>query len=56
VAAIIQFVVEGDNRGDAAFLAGTIARITGQEVKEWVQPKSWKNGLFGTPCDETLYG
>ncbi|KAL5507099.1 hypothetical protein ACEPAH_6555 [Sanghuangporus vaninii] len=55
-AAILQFVLEGDNRGDAEFFASVIARILKLDVKEWKQPPSWKVGLFGTPHDQTLYG
>lgn len=57
-AAILHFVVEGDNQADAAVLASAVAHVLGleQSVKEWVQPGSWKQGLFGTPHDQTLYG
>ncbi|KAL5523948.1 hypothetical protein ACEPAG_8121 [Sanghuangporus baumii] len=55
-AAILQFVSEGDNRGDAEFFASVVARILKLDVKQWKQPPSWKVGLFGTPHDQTLYG
>ncbi|KAL5485033.1 hypothetical protein ACEPAI_7675 [Sanghuangporus weigelae] len=55
-AAILQFVLEGDNRGDAEFFASIVARILKLDVKQWKQPPSWKVGLFGTPHDQTLYG
>lgn len=55
-AALVQFVLEGDNRGDAMYLANVIAGIFKSEVKEWKEPKSWALGLFGTPLDQTLYG
>lgn len=55
-AAILQFVLEGDNRADAEFFASVIARILKLQVENWKQPPSWKVGLFGTPHDQTLYG
>ena len=56
IAAIVQFVVEGDNRGDAEFFARTTSHVVGIEVDNFKQPPSWKNGLFGTPHDQSLYG
>lgn len=56
VAAIVQFVVEGDNRGDAEYFAKTAAQIVGLQVGQWTQPPSWRTGLFGTPHDQSLYG
>lgn len=59
-AAILQFVLEGDNRADAAFLAGVVSKIVElrmyKDRDEWKQPPSWRVGLFGTPHDQTLYG
>ncbi|EJD03294.1 uncharacterized protein FOMMEDRAFT_86396 [Fomitiporia mediterranea MF3/22] len=55
-AAILQFVLEGDNRADAEFFAGVVARILKLQVEQWRQPPSWSVGLFGTPHDQTLYG
>ncbi|KAI0029665.1 hypothetical protein K488DRAFT_80053 [Vararia minispora EC-137] len=57
-AALLQFVAEGDNRTDAAFMAAVTAKVVGLEGKigEWMQPKSWEEGLFGSPQDQTLYG
>ncbi|KAH8119502.1 PAC2 family-domain-containing protein [Phellopilus nigrolimitatus] len=55
-AAILQFVLEGDNRADAEFLAGVVARVLKLSVAQWKQPGSWSVGLFGTPHDQTLYG
>lgn len=56
IAAIVQFVVEGDNRGDAEFFARTVAQVLGLHISEWIQPPSWRIGLFGTPHDQSLYG
>jgi len=53
---LIQFVMEGDNRADARLFAAITLRVLGQEVTEWKHPRSWKEGLFGTPQDQTLYG
>ncbi|TDL26228.1 hypothetical protein BD410DRAFT_784296 [Rickenella mellea] len=57
-ACILQFVMEGDNRADAALLADAISRTLkiNEKVAEWRQPKSWREGLFGTPHDQTLFG
>ncbi|KAI5120979.1 hypothetical protein M0805_006651 [Coniferiporia weirii] len=55
-AAILQFVLEGDNRADAEFLAGVVTNILHLQVEQWRQPGSWNVGLFGTPHDQTLYG
>ncbi|TFK44426.1 PAC2 family-domain-containing protein [Crucibulum laeve] len=57
-AALLQFVLEGDNRADANLLAAVTAKVIGQDslVKQWKQPSSWKEGLFGAPHDQTLYG
>ena len=55
-AALVQFVLEGDNRGDALFLAKAIGDVFEWGVNEWQEPKSWALGLFGTPLDQSLYG
>ncbi|KAL1742483.1 PAC2 family-domain-containing protein [Schizophyllum fasciatum] len=57
-AALLHFVLEGDNRGDAQLLAAVVARVVGVDAgaKGWRQPPSWGMGLFGTPQDQTLYG
>jgi len=55
-AALLQFVLEGDNRSDASLLAAVVAKVLSLEVREWKQPFSWQQGLFGTPHDQTLYG
>ncbi|KAJ3561830.1 hypothetical protein NP233_g9959 [Leucocoprinus birnbaumii] len=58
IAAILQFVMEGDNRADANLLSAVIAKVLNLEtqIQEWRQPTSWQEGLFGTPHDQTLYG
>ncbi|KAI9509734.1 PAC2 family-domain-containing protein [Russula earlei] len=55
-AALLQFVLEGDNRSDASFMAAVVAKVLSLKVQEWKQPFSWQQGLFGTPHDQTLYG
>lgn len=57
-AAILQFAMEGDNRADANLLATVIAEVLHLDIPspEWQQPRSWQEGLFGTPHDQTLYG
>ncbi|KDQ57634.1 hypothetical protein JAAARDRAFT_35326 [Jaapia argillacea MUCL 33604] len=56
VAALLQFVIEGDNQADANLMAAVVAKVLGLDIKEWKQPSSWRQGLFGTPHDQTLYG
>jgi proteasome assembly chaperone 2 len=55
---LLQFVVEGDNRADANLLAVVTAKVLAvdQFIREWKQPTSWKQGLFGTVHDQSLYG
>ncbi|KZP34478.1 hypothetical protein FIBSPDRAFT_719681 [Athelia psychrophila] len=55
---LLQFVVEGDNRGDAHMLAVVTAKVlqADQLIQEWKQPSSWNHGLFGAVHDQTLYG
>ncbi|KAF9010482.1 PAC2 family-domain-containing protein [Cyathus striatus] len=55
-ASILQFVLEGDNRADANMLATITARILDLPIKQWNPPQSWREGLFGAPHDQTLYG
>ncbi|KAJ7647118.1 PAC2 family-domain-containing protein [Roridomyces roridus] len=55
-AAILQFVLEGDNRADAALLASAVVAVLGLNVTGFKEPRSWKQGLFGAPPDQTLYG
>ncbi|KAJ7496048.1 PAC2 family-domain-containing protein [Mycena galericulata] len=55
-AAILQFVLEGDNRADAALLASVVVAVLGLKVSGFKEPRSWKQGLFGAPPDQTLYG
>jgi proteasome assembly chaperone 2 len=54
--ALLQFVLEGDNRSDASLMAAVVGKILCLEVQQWKQPLSWRQGLFGTPHDQTLYG
>ncbi|EIN11912.1 hypothetical protein PUNSTDRAFT_99231 [Punctularia strigosozonata HHB-11173 SS5] len=63
VAALVQFVLEGDNRFDAGLMATAATRVLGGAAEEIVkaqggfkEPTSWRQGLFGTPHDQTLYG
>ncbi|KIM45204.1 hypothetical protein M413DRAFT_441885 [Hebeloma cylindrosporum] len=55
-AGLLQFVLEGDNRADAGMLASVVAKVFGKDITQWRQPGSWRDGLFGTPHDQTLYG
>jgi proteasome assembly chaperone 2 len=57
-AAILQFVLEGDNRADAQLLAAVVAKVLELDstIIEWKHPSSWRQGLFGTPHEQTLYG
>ncbi|KAF7361709.1 Proteasome assembly chaperone 2 [Mycena venus] len=55
-AAVLQFVLEGDNRADAALLASVIVAVFGLSISGFKEPRSWKQGLFGAPPDQTLYG
>jgi len=55
-ACVLQFVMEGDNRADAHFLAGVLSNLLKLTVSEWKEPQSWREGLFGTPHDQSLYG
>ncbi|KAH9992664.1 PAC2 family-domain-containing protein [Russula vinacea] len=55
-AALLQFVLEGDNSSDASLMAAVVAKVLSLEVHEWRVPDSWRQGLFGTPHDQTLYG
>ncbi|KAF9524011.1 PAC2 family-domain-containing protein [Crepidotus variabilis] len=58
--ALLQFVLEGDNRADAALFASVVAKTLGinqlNESGSWKQPSSWSYGLFGAPHDQNLYG
>lgn len=54
--ALLQFVLEGDNSSDASLMAAVVVKVLSLEVQEWRAPDSWKQGLFGTPHDQTLYG
>jgi proteasome assembly chaperone 2 len=63
VAALVQFVLEGDNRSDAGLMASVVTRILGGVAEQiaserggFKEPKSWSQGLFGTPHDQSLYG
>ncbi|KAG6920272.1 hypothetical protein DXG01_005041 [Tephrocybe rancida] len=55
-ATLLQFVLEGDNRGDARLFAAVVAKVVGHDLTEWRQPSSWNVGLFGAPHDQALYG
>lgn len=57
-ACLLQFVFEGDNRADATILASVVAKVIGvdESCLPWKQPSSWREGLFGAPHDQTLYG
>ncbi|KAF8332034.1 PAC2 family-domain-containing protein [Cantharellus anzutake] len=59
---ILQYVLEGDNREDAYLMANIVGRVLGLSEFgrhlqfSWKEPSSWKQGLFGTPHDQTLFG
>ncbi|KAF9049932.1 PAC2 family-domain-containing protein [Panaeolus papilionaceus] len=55
-ASLLQFVVEGDNRADAGLFASAVAMALGRQLERLRQPDSWRDGLFGTPHDQSLYG
>jgi len=57
-ASLLQFAVEGDNRGDANLFAVVVAKVLAVDklIREWKQPTSWMQGLFGTVHDQSLYG
>jgi hypothetical protein len=55
-AALVQFVLEGNNNSDASLMAAVVAKVLSLDVQEWRAPDSWKQGLFGSPHDQTLYG
>jgi proteasome assembly chaperone 2 len=58
LAALLHFVVEGDNRADANLFAVVVAKVLAADtlIREWKQPTSWTQGLFGTAHDQSLYG
>jgi len=56
VAALLQFVIEGDNRADANLFAVVVAKVLALDIRNWKQPTSWMQGLFGTAHDQSLYG
>jgi len=57
-ACLLQFVFEGDNQADANILASVVAKVVGidRSCLQWKQPSSWREGLFGAPHDQSLYG
>jgi len=55
-AGLLQFVLEGDNQADAGLLASVVVKVVGKDITQWRQPGSWRDGLFGTPHDQSLYG
>jgi proteasome assembly chaperone 2 len=57
-ACLLQFVFEGDNQADANILASVVAKVIGVDGSgiPWKQPSSWREGLFGAPHDQSLYG
>ena len=57
-ACLLQFVFEGDNQADAIILASVAAKVVGVDgsCNPWKQPSSWREGLFGAPHDQSLYG
>lgn len=57
-ACLLQFVFEGDNQADANILASAVAKVIGVDGSclPWKQPSSWREGLFGAPHDQSLYG
>jgi proteasome assembly chaperone 2 len=58
--ALLQFVLEGDNRPDARIMATVVARVLAVvdrlPLDGWKEPLSWRQGLFGGSHDSTLYG
>ncbi|KAG8995012.1 hypothetical protein FRB90_000288 [Tulasnella sp. 427] len=58
---ILEYVLEGDNRADAAILASALARSLQKELgisgeEPWIEPPSWQEGLFGAALDQSLFG
>ncbi|CAG7846171.1 Proteasome assembly chaperone 2 {ECO:0000256/PIRNR:PIRNR010044} [Serendipita indica DSM 11827] len=54
--AILQFVMEGDNRGDAGMMVAVLNRVLDLDLQAIKEPGSWKNGLFGSNHDGSLFG
>ncbi|KAF7321756.1 Proteasome assembly chaperone 2 [Mycena kentingensis (nom. inval.)] len=55
IAGLLQFVLEGDNRADAALLASAVVATLEIKIVGFKEPQSWKRGLFGPPPDESIY-
>jgi len=61
VIAILEYVLEGDNRYDARLLAAAIAKSLKKDLgaipdDQWREPASWRGGLFGSNHDQALFG
>jgi proteasome assembly chaperone 2 len=58
-AALLHFVLEGDNRADAGVLATAVAHAVGIVDQlppgGWRAPASWRAGLFGGAVEGVLY-
>ncbi|KAH8828255.1 PAC2 family-domain-containing protein [Flagelloscypha sp. PMI_526] len=58
-AALLHFVLEGDNTEDARLFASIVDKVLNLGIDEWKMPESWLkdgSGLFGGPVDQSLYG
>ncbi|PVF98952.1 hypothetical protein CPB86DRAFT_757524 [Serendipita vermifera] len=53
---LLQFVFEGDNRGDAGMMVALINRLLDLKLERIKEPGSWKRGLFGSNHDGSLFG
>jgi len=58
VLSLLQYALQGDNREDAYLLASVALKVLNRDslIREWRQPSSWNDGLFGGPHDQSLYG
>ncbi|KAG8809742.1 hypothetical protein FRC19_005037 [Serendipita sp. 401] len=54
--AILQFVMEGDNRGDSGMQVALLNRLLQLHIQSIKEPESWKQGLFGSTHDGSLFG
>jgi len=54
--ALLHFVFEGDNRGDAGMLVALVNEVFELKLQQIQEPESWKKGLFGPSHDGSLFG
>ena len=56
MASVLAKLLVVDQRIQGQFQSSYICLVWTETPTDWIEPKSWRQGLFGTPNDQALFG